>query len=206
MTDDAAHRWNARHAAAVGAARAPAALVTECAQLLPTTGRGVDVAGGRGRHALWMARRGLDTTLVDVSTVALDIAAAAATAQGLSLRTEQRDLERSGPPPTVFDFILVVDYLHRPLLGPLAEALRPGGVLMVVHPTMANLRRHPHPSARFLLHEGELGTLLAKTGLRVLQYDEGLRADGRHVARIVASRPGEYRTHTGGSAGSAQPP
>jgi ubiquinone/menaquinone biosynthesis C-methylase UbiE len=69
--------------------------------LLPRRGRALDVAGGTGRHALWLARRGLDTTLADVPQVALEKAAAAASEEGWveSGRHEARLVARKGAAP-----------------------------------------------------------------------------------------------------------
>lgn len=186
---DDRERWNRRHADAGGATRGPAAQVTELDAQLPRRGRALDVAGGRGRHALWLAARGLDVTLADVSDVALAAAQASAEARGLRLRTARCDLERHGPPPGDYDLVVVSDFLYRPLLSQLADRLAPGGLLLVVHPTRRNLQQHAQPSARFLLDEGELSRLIdAIDGLQVLLADERWRSDSRHVARVLARR------------------
>jgi tellurite methyltransferase len=66
--------------------------------------------------------------------------------------------------------------------------LAPDGLLVFAQPTRSNLQRHPHPSARFLLEDGELPRLLQ--GLEVVSYSEGWTDEGRHEARLVASRSG----------------
>ena len=52
----------------------PGPVLVESGDLLPDSGIVLDVAGGTGRNALWLAAAGLTVTLVDVSEVALDIA------------------------------------------------------------------------------------------------------------------------------------
>jgi len=177
-------KWNARHAQ--GGSRPPSALVTALDAELPRVGRALDVAGGAGRHALWLARRGLDVTLVDVSDVALAQAAQQDPAPG-HLSTLPRDLEEAPLPPGPWELIVVFDYLQRSLFAPIAEALTSGGLLLYVHPTRPNLERHASPSARFLLEPGELSAAFADM-LEIVRHEEGWSEEGRHQARLLARR------------------
>jgi len=165
----------------------PSALLTSLADLLPTRGRALDAGGGAGRHALWLARRGLDVTVADVSPVALTLARDAAAREGLPLHTSALDLEHDALPAGPWDLILSFHYFERALLPAFASALAPGGVLVVVQQTRSNLLRHGHPSSRFLLEDGELARLVPH-GLSVVRSEEGWLGEGRHEARIVARR------------------
>jgi hypothetical protein len=60
-------------------------------------------------------------------------------------------------------------------------------MLVYVQPTRRNLERHAHPSARFLLEEGELGRLAEDLG--VLRLEEGWSSSGRYEARLLARKP-----------------
>ena len=142
------------------------------------------MAGGTGRHALWLARRGLDVTMADLSGVALELGWREAARAGLPLRTRAIDLEAEPLPPGPWSLILCVDFLWRPLFEAIPAALAPGGLLVVVHPTRSNLRRHTRPGPRHLLEDGELPGLVR--GLEVLRYEEGWTEQGRHEARPVA--------------------
>jgi hypothetical protein len=66
--------------------------------------------------------------------------------------------------------------------GPAAPA--PGRLLVVVHPTRSNLRRHTRPGPRHLLGDGELPGLAR--GLEALRYEEDWTVQVRHEARLVA--------------------
>ena len=182
-------RWDERHRA--GADRVPPVhpWLLELGEVVPRSGRALDAAGGTGRHALWLAARGLAVTLADLSPVALAIARERADAAGLPLTTTETDLERQPPPAGPWDLALVVDFLSRPLYQRLAGTLSPGGVLVIAHPTRTNLTRHEHPSARFLLDDGELEPLIAGLGLDVVRTCEGWAENRRHEARIAARRP-----------------
>ena len=184
--------WNERHAARETPPR-PAAFVVDREHLLPAKGRALDVAGGSGRHALWLARRGFEVTLVDISDVALARAEAAATDASLALTTVQADLSNDPLPSGRFEVIIVVDYLDRDVWSALPSLLAPGGLLLACQPTVRNLERHPHPSARWLLDEGEIDVLAsvateADPDLRIVEVTEGWTGESRHEAQLVLRR------------------
>ena len=189
MSDADRIRWDARWSESPSVPGPPAPFLVALDALLPRPGARVptalDVAGGAGRNAVWLARRGLDVTLVDCSPVGLERARAAARAAGVRLGLVTVDLESAPLPAGPFDLILVIDFLHRPLFAAFPPALAPGGLLVCAHPTRTNLRRHPHPSARFLLEDAELPGLVR--GLTVVRSEEGW-FDGRHEARLVARK------------------
>ena len=177
-------RWNTRYREQAPA-REPSAFLRSLADRLPTTGRALDIAGGPGHDALWLARRGLDVTLVDVSDVALEKAAAAAREAGVALRCQRVDVEEEPLPPGPYALVVCLNYLWRPLFAQVSQVLAPGGLFVFAQPTRRNLERHPHPSARFLLEDGELPGLLP--GLEVVSLTEGWTEEGRHEARLVAT-------------------
>lgn len=188
-------RWDARYREEGAAARTPSPFVTSSLEPFlsgrsPGPGRALDVAGGSGRHALWLARRGLDVTLVDVSPVGLDLAREAARAAGLALDARALDLEREPLPAGPWDVIVDYHYLQRSLLPVYARELAPGGLLVLVQPTRSNLERHPRPGAAHLLDDGELRRLIAPLPLEVVRLEEGWNDEGRHEARLVARRAG----------------
>lgn len=194
MSESDRLRWNEKYQAREALSHPPGEQSVEpspflqsLAPRLPATGAALDIAGGLGDEALWLARRGLDVTLLDLSDVALARAEARARALGLSLRTLQLDLERSPLPEGPFALLLCQSFLLRPLFSQLASRLVPGGLLVFAQKTARNLERHASPSRRFLLDEGELPTLVQ--GLEVLDYTEGWTDEGIHEARLVARRP-----------------
>jgi tellurite methyltransferase len=186
VPDSDRDRWNARYRDAL-AVPDPSPFLTSLDALLPRRGRALDVAGGSGRNALWLSRRGLDVTLADVSDVALERAAAAARAGGLALTTLRLDLETAPLPAGPWDVVLCTYFLHRPLFAAFEDALAPGGLLVVAHATRTNLERHPRPGPAHVLEDGELRTLVR--GLELVRAEEGWLESGRHEARVVARRP-----------------
>lgn len=185
MADDDRARWDARWRSAPVERSAPARFLGGLDDILPRAGAALDVAGGAGRNALWLARRGLAVTLVDVSPVALERARVAAAAEGVSLDVVALDLDQSPLPDGPFALVVSIDFLCRPLFDAFPTRLAPGGVLVYAQATTRNLERHVHPSARFLLGEGELPRLVR--GLDVVRYEEGW-FDDRHEARLAARK------------------
>jgi len=176
-------RWDARYA--TGAApQAPSRVLTALSRLLPRRGRALDVAGGAGRHAIWMARRGLRVTVADISPEGLALARARAAAAGVRLRALTLDLDRAPIPRGPWDLIVVYHYLQRRVWTQLPRLLARNGTLVIIHPTTRNLERHSIPQRRHLLKEGEMSRLV--TGLAVVRFDEGWTTEGRHEAVLVA--------------------
>ena len=155
--------------------------------LLPAAGDALDAACGRGRNALWLAGRGLCTLAIDRDTAALDALRAHAHARGLPLRTNVVDLEVGDASLgiNVYDVIVVVHYLHRPLFPHLRDALRAGGVLVYETFTRAQAERGQPKNPAFLLEPGELRDLVQP--LDVIAEREG-DFDGKMLSSVIARR------------------
>lgn len=161
-------------------------------------GRVLDVACGRGRHALYLANLGFDVEAIDRDAEALFHLASTAKQRNLANLTMQTvDLERATDdrpefPPNRYDAIVVSFYLHRPLFPWLVDALKPNGVLLYETFTIDNYRRHRHPRRwEFCLAHNEL--LRLTSALQVLSYDEGEHAttsgmDTAFTAQLLAQK------------------
>lgn len=137
--------WEERYRSheAVWSGRPNPQLVAEAGGLTP--GTALDVGSGEGADALWLAQRGWQVTAVDFSTTALARAARHAGTLGPDVAERvtwtHRDLMAWVPPATAFDLV-TAQYLHtlpgprRSILAGLADAVAPGGILLVVghHP------------------------------------------------------------------------
>ena len=87
----------------------------------------LDVACGHGRHSRLLAAQGHQVTAVD-----FDVQALAILHDVPGITTLAANLEHAPWPfaDRQFGAIIVTNYLHRPLLAKLADALAPGGVLL----------------------------------------------------------------------------
>jgi SAM-dependent methyltransferase len=178
--------WDAKYREAPSPTRGPSPFLVSVADILTPGGKALDVAGGAGSNAVWLAGRGWDVTVADISPVGLAAARECAANAGVVLRTLEIDLEQDAFPPGPWDLIVCVRFLWRPLFATIPGELAPGGVLVVVHPTRSNLSRHDRPGPQHLLEDGELPGLVS--GLEILKFQEGWTEEGRHEARIVARR------------------
>ncbi|MEM9656041.1 MAG: class I SAM-dependent methyltransferase [Actinomycetota bacterium] len=171
----------------------------------------IDLAGGDGAGALWLALLGFSPVLVEVSDVALLLAEQAANERGVDLVTSRVDLtdetiasvvHRIGGDPGTeavaaqpVALIGCFHYLNRRLLASVAAGLPAGAMFLASIATMTNLERNERPSARFLLQPGELRSLVVdgvesapETGLDVIHDAEGWTPEGTHEATIIVSR------------------
>lgn len=165
----------------------PAPWLLDNVDLLPPSGRALDVACGRGRHALLLAAAGFAVTAVDRDAAALDRLRGHAGRLELDVLAEVVDLEAADVAlgTAQFNLVVVTRYLHRPLVPRLVDALAPGGIL-VYETFLASQALHGHPTnPAFLLQPGELPLLVHP--LDLLRSREGA-FDGAWVASVVARR------------------
>lgn len=171
-------------------------------------GRALDLAAGEGRNALWLVERGWEATAVDFSGVALDRARSLAEqrfgkAAGrlLTVRADLLDYEPAG---RAYDLVLII-YLQvvadtrRAVLRGAAEAVAPGGHLLVVAHDSANLTdgvggpQDPH----LLFTAADAARDITGTGLDIVRSEKVLRpVEVDTVVRnavdalLLARRPG----------------
>jgi tellurite methyltransferase len=148
-------------------------------------GRALDLAGGLGRHALYLAERGWLVTLMDISDVALKQARRQAEQADLHIFAEQVDLTDAQLPEDAFDLIVVFFYLERNLFPQIAAPLRPGGMLIYKTYTEEQQKLSGGPlHPMHLLQSGELRSAFPE--LEVLHYNETVT--DKAVAELVARR------------------
>jgi SAM-dependent methyltransferase len=177
-------KWNSIHGACADSAPgAPCEVLADHAVLLPPAGHALDVCCGRGRNALFLAARGLDTSAWDISPIALHALAEAARDAGLCIAVAERDVVGKPPEPESFDVIVVSRFLDRGLCPRLGAAIRPGGLIFY----QTFLRDAPHGVGprhpEYRLAAGELPRLFP--ALLPISYREDLSAG---EAMLVARR------------------
>lgn len=188
--DEKAH-WNSRYREKPGSWTEPDELLTHAyAEFLSASppGLALDLAGGPGRNALFLLRRGWRVKLLDISEVGLQLAQEKAAAEGLSSRltTELVDLNTvldlgSGQ----YDLVTVFYFLRRELFPALTAALKPGGLL--IYKTYTTARRdlgNGPTDQRYLLKPNELRE--AFSSLHLLHYQEVVQA--KSAAALVARK------------------
>ena len=145
--------------------------------------RALDIAMGRGRHAVPLARAGFRTFGVDVKLDSVREAIDAGRREGVRVAGWCADLTRHALPRARFDLVVVSRYLQRDLFTDLTASLAPDGV--VIYETFTTAQRalgRPPTSPDHLLEPDELRRRF--DGFEVLFYEEVLAPDA--VARLVA--------------------
>jgi SAM-dependent methyltransferase len=152
---------------------------------------GLDLAGGAGHHAVWLAQQGWSMTLADWSQPALEIAREKAAANHLTLDIQQGAaldvVSRYATDARSFGFVLVSFFLDRAVLLWLPKILVPGGLLLYRTYTEDNERlgnpRGPR-DPQHLLRSQEL--LEIYRGMKILHYNETVAQKG--VAELIAQQ------------------
>jgi len=148
--------------------------------------RALDLATGRGRHALQLARHGFKTFGVDQKYDAVRDGVAAAAHDGLRVHGWCADLTISPLPVEAFDLVVVTRYLQRNLFASIQNAVKPGGFVLYETFTIAQRTLGSGPtSADHLLEPGELRDRFSGWG--ELFYEEVTSPEA--VARLAAQRP-----------------
>ena len=191
MSEADRKKWEARYARPQAAeASSVDPFLEEIENDLPRPGRALDLAGGTGRHALFLARRGWTVTLVDISDRGLSLAQRAAKKGGLALVTLTLDLEEDPLPEGPFDLVVCTWFL---LSGrnwiDIASVLAPGGTVVYVQPTPTHLQRHAHPGRRFTVEFSDLEAAVRAAGIVSLRLEQGWDRGGNHTARLLGRLP-----------------
>ena len=158
----------------------PSAWITRFAALVPEGARVLDVAAGRGRHARFFASRGTRVLAVDVDAQSL-----AALADVPGVATKVADLEGDEWPfvGASFDAIVVTNYLHRPRLTHLVDALAPDGVLLYETFAVGNEAFGRPSNPAFLLRENELFDALRER-LTIVAFEQGAVVEPARAAVV----------------------
>ena len=186
--------------------REPSPFLVRSLHLLPPGGRCLDVGGGEGRNALFLAQRGWRVTVLDVAVAGVARAQRRARAAGRRLNLLVADTGGwpLRTPPSGWDLILLVNYHSRELLTAAPSLLCPGGALLVegfAQEQLALPSGGPRDPA-ILWHPNEMLKLVVNArgergALRVVWYEDRLVTgddNPRHrgekwVTRLVARRP-----------------
>jgi SAM-dependent methyltransferase len=137
---------------------------------VPVTARVCDVACGGGRHARWFAARGHHVVALD-----RDLGGVADLAHDPRVELVEVDLEDGSPFPVAArscGAVVVTNYLWRPILGAIADAVAPGGVLIYETFAMGNERLGRPTNPDFLLRRNELLELALEHDLAVVAFED----------------------------------
>ena len=171
----------------------PSSWVRRWTHLIPSRGRVLDLACGHGRHARFLAALGCHVVACD-----RDSAALAGLAGLRGIEPFEADLESDSPWPfggRVFDGVVVINYLHRPLFADIAAAVAPGGVLIYETFAQGNERYGKPSNPAFLLRRDELSAAFGRD-LMIAGFEQG-RVNGPKpslIQRLCAVRSKDFES------------
>jgi len=197
VSDERRRHWDQRHGG-TSEIGLPSAFVVKAlgtlAQLgAPPTGsspRALDVACGRGRHALLLAEHGYAVEAVDFSLPALLHLKRGASARDRAVACVAADVTTWPMPTDRYALVVVVSFLERRLFGALRDAVMPGGSLLYETHVRDESGTADAVRPEFVLEPGELDRLCE--GWRILLRHTDVATQGtRRSARagILAQRP-----------------
>lgn len=147
--------------------------ITRFSALVPPGGRVLDLACGGGRHTRLFRAHDHPVTAVDIH-----VGGVAELSSDPMTEVLEWDLEGQGWPlgDRRFAGVVVCNYLWRPLLPAIRDAVAPGGVLLYTTFAAGNERFGRPRNPDFLLRPGELLALLDER-FEVRAYEHGERGD-----------------------------
>jgi 2-polyprenyl-3-methyl-5-hydroxy-6-metoxy-1,4-benzoquinol methylase len=168
--------------------REPAAFLRDNIELLPSGGRGLDLAMSEGRNSVFLAKKGFVVDGVDISEVALRKAKRLARENHVTINTINADLTTYVIKPDSYDVILDIDFLQRSLIPQIKRGLKHKGVVVFQNHTVEQAKNKSGFQIRrdALLGIGELKELFKD--YQILLYRE--TNDGKNAwASLVARKP-----------------
>jgi len=96
----------------------------------PNAGVAIDLAGGLGRHALWLASRGWQVTVVDISDEAIRKLSESALERNVKLKLLLGNVSEYRFEPARFGLIVLFYHTDRDLSPKIVSALNPGALLL----------------------------------------------------------------------------
>jgi tellurite methyltransferase len=206
ISDDEREHWNRKYREAPGSWLVPdpflvRAFAEYILPLFPQGGSALDLAGGAGRHAIWLAKQGWEVTLIDISETGVEQARQNAGPLASHIHVVVDDLTHFKAAQThfgtsretssetsfkiSFDVVMAFFYLRREIFSEVVTAVRPGGLLVYKTYTRAQAKLPSGPkNPDHLLAPGELLQLAAS--LNVLHYREEVAE--KATAELVARR------------------
>ncbi len=130
----------------------------------------LDLACGGGRHGRAFLNKGCRVTFVDIDT-----AGVADLSDNPDCDILQADLENAAWPMAgkTFDFVVVTNYLWRPILPEILASVARGGELLYQTFALGHERFGRPRNPDFLLKPGELKTAAEGAGFDLIDFFEG---------------------------------
>jgi tellurite methyltransferase len=171
----------------------PSDVVNDFIKFYATNGanlQGLDLACGSGRDSVYMSMNGWEMTSVDYKESALNKLDVFSKSQAQSIVTLLVDLENNFTKllelKKYYDAVILVRYLHRPLLSQVKQMIKPKGFI-VYQTFFQGCEKFGSPkNPRFILQKGELADVFSD--FQVLLDQVVYLHDGRPTNCFIAQK------------------
>jgi SAM-dependent methyltransferase len=153
----------------------------------PNGGTVLDLAGGIGRHALWLATKSWQVTVVDISEVAIQKLDKKARQLDLALSLFALDASEYTFETASFDLIVMFYHFDRDICRRVFSALKPGGFLICKSSLIWGTYEGTDPTSTKPLAKSEILSMLPE--LRAIYHQERPVRD-RGVVEYVGRKHG----------------
>lgn len=180
--------WDERHTNDTSKPQA-CSLLQQNKDLLPATGKALDLASGRGGNTMELARCGLTVTACDSSEVAIRIIKQEAKEQNLEHKIEAiaEDAATTLVNNTnTYDIIMVSKFLDRQLTQPITKALKQHG--LIYYQTFTQDSTTGPTNKEYRLQHNELLQMFNQEYL-ILHYQEhSILTKHNNMAELIARK------------------
>lgn len=188
-------RWEARYSApGYHFGTEPNAFVKSHAHLLKPGWKALAIADGEGRNGVFLAEQGLDVLAVDLSPTALAKSQALARERGVSIKTEQADLETWAWPASAFDVVVAIFFqfcapaARQKIFRGIKRTLKPGGLLLLEGYGLGQLQYKsggPSESNRLYTRAMLEEAFADFSSIEIKEYDAELSEGSRHSGKAA---------------------
>ncbi|MDP7179744.1 MAG: methyltransferase domain-containing protein [Candidatus Woesearchaeota archaeon] len=184
--------------------------IEEALELKPGQ-RVLDLGCGNGRHAISLARRGIDVTGLDISQVALDLAQQKADKEGIDLSLVKGDMRNLPLREDSFDAVYsyASSFGYSTFLDDLkitydiARVLKPGGLFLIDYVNSGMVRKNfleqvwDEGQTRYILKDRTLDEEAKRINVEWIFIYKGPQAESRHQITLEAYTPENLKAAIG---------
>jgi hypothetical protein len=152
----------------------------------PSAGAALDLAGGIGRHALWLADKRWQVSVVDISEVAISRLSQETLQLNLALDLFALEATEYKFEPAQFDLIVLFYHFDRTLYSRIVSALKPGGYLISKSSLQWDSGEIPVPVSTDSLQRNEILSLVPEL---CVMYHRERPVGNRGVVEFVGKKP-----------------
>ncbi len=190
-SDATRNKWDQIYSESGGNQGTAARVVEENRHLLPSSGKGLELACGLANNSFALAAQGISMEAWDISPIAAERVNQRAAQTAARVTASARDVVINPPAADEYDVVVISHFLDRTIVPAIIAALKPGGLLFYQTFTQTRVAESGPKTNDWRLADGELLTLFAT--LRPLVYrEEGLTGDTstglRNEALLVAQK------------------